>query len=287
MRGGLLASLIVLTAASPSSAQSDWDEPYPPHRIADNLYYVGSKDLASFLVTTSEGHIIINSGFDRTVPLVRKSVERLAQMTDVKVILISHAHNDHAEGLALLKEQTGAAVYVMRGDDQLVRGGAGGGWRACPVSRVLKDGDKVALGQVSLTAHLTAGHTRGCTTWTMQTKDRGKSYSVVIVGSPNVLPSYRLVGNADYPEIAADYARGFAQAQVSALRYLSGLARELLRHAFEASTTRRGRAESVRRLRRVPCLCRRSRGGIPCQAARTNEGTKASQPEAIGTCRGG
>ncbi len=198
------------------SAQSDWNEPFDPHRIADGLYYVGSKGLSSYLITTPQGHILINSSFDRTVPIIRQNVEKLGfQFKDVKILLTSHAHGDHVAGNALVKELTGAQVYVMQGDEDVVRtGGEGqylykGGWKPCKVDKVLKDGEKVTLGGITLVAVHTPGHTRGCTTWTMKAKDRGKTYDVVIVGSPNVNPGYQLVNNAAYPEIAADFARSF------------------------------------------------------------------------------
>ena len=207
---------ILLLSAFLLAAQSDWNDPFPPHRIADNLYYVGSKGLSTYLITTSAGHILINSSFDRTVPIIRGNVEQLGfKFSDVKILLASHAHSDHTEGHALIKELTGAKVFVMQGDDQVIATGGDGQYlypsyhKPCKVDRVLKDGDTVTLGDALLTAHLTPGHTRGCTTWTMQAKDRGKTYSVVIVGSANVNPGFRLVNNTSYPEIAADYARTF------------------------------------------------------------------------------
>jgi metallo-beta-lactamase class B len=206
----------VLLCAAVLPAQSDWNEPFPPHRIADNLYYVGSKGLSSYLITTGEGDILINSSFERTVPIIRANIEKLGfQFTDVKILLGSHAHSDHMEGNALVKKLTGAQVYVMAGDDQVIANGGAGQylykarWPACKVDRVLHDGDKVTLGDATLTARLTPGHTRGCTTWTMEATDGGKTYHVVIVGSPNVNEGYQLVNNADYPEIAADFARTF------------------------------------------------------------------------------
>ena len=208
----------LLPAAFLRAQNSTWDEPFPPYRIADNLYYVGSKGLASFLITTSEGCILINTGFERTVPIIRSNIEALGhRMTDIKIILGSHAHSDHMEGNALARELSGAKVYVMGGDAQVITsGGKGqylypaGDWKPCPVDRVLHDGDKVTLGEATLTAVLTPGHTRGCTTWTMRVTDRGKSYLAVIVGSPNVNDGYLLVNNKDYPEIAKDFARTFA-----------------------------------------------------------------------------
>ena len=211
-----LTIAVCFAALSLAQAQSDWDEPFPPHRIADQLYYVGSKGLSTYLIATPEGHILLNSSFERTVPLIRASVEKLGfKFGDVKILLASHAHNDHVEGHALLKELTGAQVFVMQGDDHVISTGGAGQylynmrWRPCKVDRVLKDQDKVTLGGVTLTAHLTPGHTRGCTTWTMQAKDGGKTHNVVIVGSPNVNPGYQLANNSDYPEISADFARTF------------------------------------------------------------------------------
>ncbi|NBU10051.1 MAG: MBL fold metallo-hydrolase [Proteobacteria bacterium] len=127
-------------------AQSDWDEPFPPHRIADRLYYVGSKGLASYLVTTSQGHILINSSFERTLPIIRSNIEQLGfKFTDIKILLGSHAHSDHVEGHGHIKELTKARVEVMRGDDQVIASGGKGqylyreGWRPCSVDRVLKE----------------------------------------------------------------------------------------------------------------------------------------------------
>ena len=213
---GQLAVLLLLATVGALSAQSDWDEPFPPHRIADNLYHVGSKGLATYLITTSRGHILINSSFERTVPIIRGNVEKLGfKFADIKILLASHAHSDHVAGHALIKELTGARVEVMEGDAKVIATGGKGqylydeGWKPCAVDRVLKDGDTVTLGEATLTARLTPGHTRGCTTWTMKAVDGGKARNVVIIGSPNVNPGYQLVGNRDYPEIADDFAKTF------------------------------------------------------------------------------
>jgi metallo-beta-lactamase class B len=193
------------------------DNPFPAHRVIGNVYYVGSEELATYLITTPEGHILINSGFEETVPLIRSSVESLGfKMGDVKVLLASHAHSDHVAGHARLQEITGAKVYVMRGDDEVIASGGKGQylygdsrWTPCRVDRVLKDGDKVELGGMTLVAHRTPGHTRGCTTWAWQATESEKKYDVVVIGSPNVNPGYKLVGNQDYPEIADDFATTF------------------------------------------------------------------------------
>src|SRR3954464_12880893 len=152
-----------------AAGQLAWFEPFPAHKVVGNVYYVGSKDLASYLITTPEGHILINSGFEETVPLIRKSVESLGfKMSDIKVLLASHAHSDHVAGHARMKELTGAKVYVMRGDDEVIASGGAGQylypdsrWKPCAVDRVLEDGDEVTLGGVTLVARRTPGHTRG------------------------------------------------------------------------------------------------------------------------------
>jgi metallo-beta-lactamase class B len=219
-----LVAAVLIAATPPSSPLSE--DPFPPHVIADNLYYVGSKGLASYLVTTGKGHILINPSFETTVPLLRRNVEKLGfKFTDVKILLNSHAHDDHVGGMALARELSGADVYVMKGDEKVVETGGAGffprTWKPTAVKRVLTDGDRVSLGEATLTAVRTPGHTPGCTTWTMEVKQRGKTRNVVIVCSPNVNPNYRLVDYRAaahapamkdayyYPEIASDYEMSF------------------------------------------------------------------------------
>jgi metallo-beta-lactamase class B len=205
-------------ASPPGSA--DWSEPFPPHRMIGNIYYVGSRGLASYLITTAAGHILINSNLKTSVPLIRENIEKLGfRFKDVKILLISHAHFDHAGGSAEVKERTGAQYMVMDGDVTVVESGGKSDFQygddptlwypATTVDRVLHDADEVKLGDTKLAAHKTAGHTRGCTTWTLRVREAGNTYEVVIVGSPNVNPGYKLVNNPRYPEIADDYARGF------------------------------------------------------------------------------
>jgi metallo-beta-lactamase class B len=209
-------------AAAPAGQANDWLVAFPAHRVVDGVYYVGSAGLASYLITTPAGHILINSSLEASVPLIQASVEKLGfKFSDIKILLISHTHGDHCAGSARVKELTGAKYMVMDGDVPVVESGGKADFQyggtpenlypATKVDRVLHDGDEVKLGGVVLVAHKTPGHTKGCTTWTFKARDGvdGKLYDVVIVGSPNVNPGYKLVNNAAYPEIAQDYERAF------------------------------------------------------------------------------
>jgi metallo-beta-lactamase class B len=192
-----------------NNTADQWSQPFPPHKIVGNLYYVGSSELASFLITTPDGNILINSDFERTVPVIRVAVEKLGfKFSDTKILLGSHAHGDHMEGDALVKELTGARVMAMEQDVPALQKMTPGN-KPHPIDRVLHDGDQVTMGGTILVAHLTAGHTKGCTTWTMKAREGDKSYDVVIVGSVGVNPGYVLVGNKDYPQISDDYVRSF------------------------------------------------------------------------------
>ena len=186
-----------------------FNKPFPPFKVMDNIYFVGTEDLGSFLITTPSGHILINSDFETTVPQIRAGVEKLGfKFTDIKILLGSHAHGDHMEGDALVKELTGAQVVVMDQDVPALSRMTPNG-KPHPMDRVIHDGEEVKLGGVTLVAHLTPGHTKGCTTWTLKAQDKGKTYNVVILGSIGVNPGYILVNNKDYPQIADDYVRGF------------------------------------------------------------------------------
>jgi metallo-beta-lactamase class B len=216
----LFSLCISILAPSHAFAQGspDWTEPFPPFRIAGNLYYVGSKGLANYLVTTPQGNILINSDLEANVPLIEASIEKLGfKFKDTKILLISHAHWDHDAASATIKEKTGARYMAMDADVSVVESGGktdfqygsspANLYKPAKVDRVLHDGDKVSLGGTVLVAHLTPGHTKGCTTWTMRVTDGAKTYNVVILGSPNVNPGYKLVNNAAYPQIAEDYER--------------------------------------------------------------------------------
>jgi metallo-beta-lactamase class B len=216
----LLFATAAFTAALFAQGDPTWSEPFPPHRAIANVYYVGTRGLASYLVTTPKGHILINSSLESSVPLIRASVEKLGfHFNDVKILLISHAHWDHCAGSFAVKELTGAKYMVMDADVPVIESGGktdfqygnspASAYKPMKVDRVLHNGDEVKLGDTTLTAHLTPGHTKGCTTWTLKAVDGGKPYNVVIVGSPNVNAGYKLVGNKAYPGIAKDYERTF------------------------------------------------------------------------------
>ena len=212
--------LLVFAASARSQVAPDWTNPFPPYRIIGNVYYVGSQGLASYLITTPQGNILINSNLEKSVPVIRESVEKLGfKFSDTKILLISHAHWDHCAGSAAVKELTGAKYMVMDADVPEIQAGGKGNfqygdsptsrYQPTKVDRILHDGDEVQLGGTVLVAHLTPGHTKGTTTWTMKVVDAGKTYNVVIVGSPNVNDGYKLVNNALYPQIASDYERMF------------------------------------------------------------------------------
>jgi metallo-beta-lactamase class B len=218
----IVSGVFILIAAAAgvllAEASSDWTEPFPPFRIAGNLYYVGNKGLANYLITTPQGNILINSDLEANVPMIEASIEKLGfKFKDTRILLISHAHWDHDAGSSRIKQMTGAKYMVMDADVSVVESGGKTDFQygntpsslypPTKVDRVLHDGDQVTLGGAVLVAHVTPGHTKGCTTWTMKVTEGGKTFNVVIVGSPNVNPGYKLVGNMAYPQIADDYER--------------------------------------------------------------------------------
>jgi metallo-beta-lactamase class B len=215
----LFTPLILAAATACAQTNPDWTTPIPPFQIADNLYYVGSRDLASYLITTRDGDILINGSLASSPSLIRASVEKLGfRWTDIRILLNGQAHVDHVAGNAEILHETHARQMVMEGDAQMVeRGGAGDftGDHYTPshVDRVLHDGDTVTLGNVTLTALKTAGHTRGCTTWTFHTTQHGQPRSVVILGGWSPI-NYRLIATpghpAAWPTIVPDFEHTFA-----------------------------------------------------------------------------
>jgi metallo-beta-lactamase class B len=163
---------------------------FPPHKIVGNVYYAGTKTLSAFLIVTPQGNILIDSTYERNVRTIQKSIEQLGfKFSDIRILLGNHAHSDHMEGDALVKELTGAQVVAMAEDVPALKAMKPGG-KEHPVDRTIHDGETITLGGATLTAHLTAGHTRGATTWTMPVTEAGKTYQVVFYSSlrsPTVL----------------------------------------------------------------------------------------------------
>jgi metallo-beta-lactamase class B len=182
--------------------EADQTTAFPPHRIIGNIYYVGTRTLTSFLIVTPQGNILVNSTYERNVPVIQRSVEQLGfKFADTKILLGNHAHGDHQEGDALVKQLTGVQVVVMAEDVPALRAIRPGG-KEHPIDRTIHDGETVTLGGTTLTAHLTPGHTRGCTTWTMTAQENGKAYDVMFGCSLRA-------GNAISPENAEEFRRSF------------------------------------------------------------------------------
>jgi metallo-beta-lactamase class B len=214
---------LVLVATGAANGQADttsreWNKPIPPFRIAGNLYYVGAIEITSYLITTPHGHFLLDGGFVETAPQIEHNIVQLGfKLSDVKYLLNSHAHNDHAGGLAELKKVTGAKFVASEGDAGLLRKGGHGDFRFSdtmlfpPIEpgKIILDGESLQLGDQVMTAHLTPGHTRGNTTWTTKIREGGRTYDVVFVGSQSSL-DYKFVGQESYPGIAADFVKSFA-----------------------------------------------------------------------------
>jgi metallo-beta-lactamase class B len=215
MRNDFVVAAALVLGPVPALAQPqiDFEAPFPAHRVIDNVYFVGTEALGTFLVTTPEGHILINSDFESTVPAIRRGVEELGfEFADIEIVLGSHAHGDHMEADALVKELTGAAVMAMAEDVPALRAMRPGG-KEHPIDRILHDGDQVTLGGTTLIAHRTPGHTKGCTSWGLEVEEDGRTYDALIVCSFGVNDNYVLVDNPTYSEIAADYVATFAKAR--------------------------------------------------------------------------
>jgi metallo-beta-lactamase class B len=218
---GILAGLLLGCAGKPGvpPEMSVWDVDFPPHKVIGNVHFVGRKNIGIFLITTAEGHVLIDSGFEASVPDIKASVEKLGfRFEDIKYLLASHAHVDHVQGHARVRQLTGAKVLASEPDAPFIASGGKDDtyfenryrWTACPVDKIVGDGDKVEIGGTTLTARLTPGHTPGATTWTMDVEDGGQRQAVVFFPSGNILPGTKLVGNARYPHIADDLQRSFA-----------------------------------------------------------------------------
>lgn len=194
------------------------NKPNKPFHMIGNIYYVGASDLTSYLITTPEGHFLLDCGLEETAPMIQENVVRLGfQVKDIKRILLTHGHLDHAGGAAAMKEASGALLVAGEVERPMIERGGKGDFHygdqipfpPVKVDRVVRDQEIVELGGIRLKAHLTPGHTKGCITWTMQVEEQGRQWQVVFVGSTSI-NDYRLLNNPKYPEIAEDYARMFA-----------------------------------------------------------------------------
>ncbi len=221
MKAILSLLFVALVPQTLPAIPADWTTPVAPFRISGNLYYVGSRDLAAYLVTTPQGNILINANLESSPAQIRRSVEQLGfKWADTKILLSSQAHYDHAAGAAEVIRQTQAKHMVMDGDVDVIRSGGATDYDQtldhfppARVDRILHDQDTVQLGGTVIRAHKTAGHTRGCTTWTLQTREGNRTLNVVIVGGWGVNPAVRLVARpgkpVSYPGITADLDRTF------------------------------------------------------------------------------
>ncbi len=210
-------SLLLLAAIAAAQNGPD-NQPFPAYRIIGNVYYVGAADITAYLITTPAGHILINSGYENTPPLIRDSIVRLGfKPRDVKLLLNSQAHGDHVAGQAEMQRLTGAKIYSSQPEVAVLESGGKADPRwgreqtypPVKVDHVVHDMEEVTLGGVTVVAHMTPGHSIGCTTWTTRVTQGGKSYDVVIVGGTTINPGVEFVRKPTYPGIAGDYARTF------------------------------------------------------------------------------
>ena len=200
----------------PVAAQTQpagWNDPFPPHQVMDNLYYVGTTQLASWLLATAEGNILISSNYESSVPVILAAVEELGfRFSDIKILISGHAHPDHIEGDALVKQLTGAEVVVGRLELPYVQAFQPPGGKVQPVDRIIDDGDTVSLGGTTLTAHALPGHTRGCISWSLPLQENGRTYYGFIECSLNNL-GLRFVDNPEFPDIVDQYRNTFSKAR--------------------------------------------------------------------------
>jgi metallo-beta-lactamase class B len=215
-----LGATTIAQTQNPAPANADWVKPFPPFKMIGNVYWVGSYDLSTYLITTPQGHILINTGVGDTATQIKASVETLGfKMSDVKILTSTHGHFDHVAGLAELKRMTGASVVVSEPDKALLESGGKADFRfgdtpsarfePVTVDRTFKDGEPISLGGTVLTAHLHPGHTKGATSFTFDVREAGKTYRVIIANMGSINPGVTVSGMPRYPEITRDYAGTF------------------------------------------------------------------------------
>src|SRR5262249_29451632 len=217
MSGRIAASMVLLVSASASADVTNadihgpWSAPVEPFRVVGNIYYVGAKNIASYLIVTPKGDILLDTGTREMVPVVRGNIERLGfKLADVKILLSNHAHYDHVQGHAEMKRATGAKLMAIGDDAVALESGkdrsplGDEGWEPVKVDRVLKDGDTVSLGGATMKAVWAPGHTPGCTVWTTRTREKDRSYDVVFYGCAGPNRGVQLVGNPRFPTLVED-----------------------------------------------------------------------------------
>ncbi|HEY4031718.1 MAG TPA: subclass B3 metallo-beta-lactamase [Caulobacteraceae bacterium] len=219
----VIALAIALTGPAAARAYDNpaWTQPQAPFHIVGDIYYVGSKGLAAYLIASPQGHVLIDGTVAENAPMIEANIRRLGfRLQDVKILLNSHAHHDHAGALAQLKQDTGADLWSSPGDRWALEHGRPRGdntaglppWPPVKVDRLLHDGEVIRLGPIALSTVFTPGHTPGCTSWTMDAVDRGQTYRVIFPCSLTVAGNV-LVGNKAYPTIAADYRKTLGRLQ--------------------------------------------------------------------------
>jgi metallo-beta-lactamase class B len=220
MKNFVICLLLVLCPAARAQQTAEWrswNQPAKPFHLIGNIYYVGANEITSFLITSPKGHILLDGGFAETAPQIEANIEKLGfKLRDVRVLINSQAHADHAGGFAELKRATGARLLIAEGDAALAsRGGhddfAFGNsmtYPAVKVDGIIHDGEDVKVGDAVMSPHVTPGHTRGCTTWTTKVSEGGRSYEVLFLCSVSA-PGYKLVNNPKYPNIVDDYRESF------------------------------------------------------------------------------
>lgn len=231
---GLAVSFIlpaqVQSDIAPASDDPQRTAPAEPFRIVDNIYFVGARiHNPVFLISTSDGLILLDSSYENMVPEILEHIKTLGfEPEDIKLLLATHAHHDHVGGHALMRETTGVPVLSMAGDVEVIETGGkadfreGDPWQPAKVDRVIEDLEEVRLGDTVMTAHLTPGHTKGCTTWTMTVEENGREYDVVFVCGARMNTGEPLLDNPDYPEMAQDLAYTFAKLKILPVDFFLG-----------------------------------------------------------------
>jgi metallo-beta-lactamase class B len=238
----VLAAAVFVPFRISAQTNPDWTRPFPPFKIVGNIYWVGSYDLSTYLITTPQGHILINTGIGDTALKIKASVEQLGfKMSDVKILTATHGHWDHVAGMADLTRMTGAALVSSEPEKELLESGAKTDfrWADTPsarfepvkVVRTFKDGETISLGETTLTAHLHPGHTKGATSFTTDVHENGKTYRVIIANMGSINPGVTVTGMPKYPGIEQDYARTFkAQKEMKIDVFLASHASQFRMH---------------------------------------------------------